>query len=343
MNINELSVENFCSNCLMGVTGSVANYKYNIKNINKLYFHHSYVYQKQDKVDYDIASEGLNVWFSRELPISKEDFSKRLLEYYELGHCYKTYADFEKMLQDISKINQSGELVMIEIDCYYMKKHRFYHKVHDQHMMIIYGIDFNKKCLNVFEPIFGHIEFEWSEYKDYFDDVMNNRNREIITLILMGKFTSNSLKENKINLKHFTDDIDKTLVNLSQHSDSTTGIGALKEFKKDLLDFLQIRKDVNNFFIPGMWSFMCDAMNCANFIDEFQKDYPDFPKENVNEVKNCCILLNRKWYDIFMGINEVDRHKISDYEETLNTILNSEEILYQGLTTLKKDISEYLK
>lgn len=341
MNISELTAETFCPNCVLGVTGAVAKYKYNIANINRVCFHHSYVYGKKDKVSYDMESEGLNIWFSRDLPISKEDFSKRLLQYYGLGHRYKMYSVFGEIIQDILSASQSRELFAAEIDCYYMKKHRFYHKVHDSHMMIVYGVDFNKKRLNIFEPIFGHDVLEISEYKEYFDDVVNNINREVYALILVQKFHGDNQREDKINLQYFKEDIDKSLTNLSQLNNNTIGIGALKDFKTDLLDFIQNRKEVNKFYVPGMWTFMCDAMQGVNFIDEFRNDFFDFPKDNLDEVKKCCTILNRKWYYITMGINEVNRHKVSDFEKALDDIISTEEILQKKLTALKLDIVNY--
>jgi len=342
ININKLSIEGFSPNCLMGVTGAVAKYKYSIANINRLYFHHSYIYEKNEKVYYDSIAEGLNVWFSRELPISKDDFSCRLYQYYGLVHQYKAYSDFGRLVQDLDKLTNNGEPVMLEIDFYFMKKHRFYHKVHDQHMMIVYGADFEKQCFHVFEAVFGHVEFAYSDYKDYFNEVVNNRKREIYALVLVQKELGRNWEENKICLQKFREDIDKTLKNLLHDNTSTAGIGALVEFRKDFLEFIQNReKSINSFFVPGLWVFMCDGMNCINFIDEFKKDYPDFPRDNLAEVKKHCTVINRKWYYITMGINEVDRYKTADYEKALNDIVQTEKMLIEKLSMVKQDILNY--
>lgn len=342
MNINELSIEGFSPNCLMGVTGAVAKYKYNVKNINRLYFHHSYVYEKNDKVDYNIQTGGLDVCFSRELPISKDDFSSRLYDYYGLSHQYKKYSDFEQLIQDIDKITKNGEQVMIEIDFYFMKKHRFYHKVHDQHMMIIYGVDFDKQCFRVCEAVFGHVDFEFTDYKNYFDVVVNNRKREIYTLTLVKKELGNQKVQPKINILKFGEDIDKTLKNLSQDSTSKVGIGALIEFRKDFLQFIKNKEEgINNFFIPGMWVFMCDGMNCVNFINEFRNDYTDFPKGNISDIRKYCIIINRKWYYITMALNNVNRNELTGYKKALDDILRTEKLLVEKLRMLRQELLSY--
>lgn len=334
MNCKDLHIDGFSPNCLFGVTGAVARSKYMIENINRIYFHHSYIYEKDGEVKYLPDVNSLNICFTREIPISKDSFIDRLLYYYALTHSYTSYSDFECMVNDIARLNASGEPIMIEIDFFFMKKHRFYNKVHDQHMMIIYDVDLEKKQFSVCEAVFGQIKISFEEYYEYFKDVNENRNRGVFVLLLGKKDGCNT---NKIKIDYFISDIEKTLENLV----SLEGLTRFNQFSNDFISFLQKANYNNNFFIPGMWVFMCDSMNNVNFINEFKKDYTDFKSNALEDIRKYFIIINRKWFYLTMALNDLVRYKIEDLSKALESINDAETGLVTSLQLLKNDLIKY--
>lgn len=173
----KMMIEGFAPTCLMGVTGAISNYKGYVENINRLYFHSSYVYEKKKEDIYDSDENKMNVVFSRELPLQKEEFTERLSYYYGLDYYFKEVMEFDEMLDIIEEHLKNDEPVMMEIDFFFMEKHKYYNKYHDQHMMIVEGIERDKKILMICEAIYGHFEMPFSEYQVYFNDVVQNRKR----------------------------------------------------------------------------------------------------------------------------------------------------------------------
>lgn len=334
MNGKDLHIDGFSPNCLVGVTGAVARSKYMIKNINRIYFHHSYTYQNNGEIKYLPDVNSLNICFTREIPISKDSFIERLFYYYALTHSYMIYSDFEYMVNDIARLNAFGEPIMIEIDFFFMKKHRFYKKVHDQHMMIIYDVDLEQKQFSVCEAVFGQIKISFEEYYEYFKDVNENRNRGIFVLRLSKK---NGYDSHKIRIDYFIKDIEKTLENLV-YSD---GLSLFNQFSNDFINFLEKGNYDNNFFIPGMWVFMCDSMNNVNFINEFKNDYIDFESTALDEVRKCSIITNRKWFYLTMALNDIGKYKIEDISKALKSIEDADTELVRNLKLLKNDLIEY--
>jgi len=338
MDFSNIVIEGFSPNCLMGVIGAVAKYKYNESNINRLFFHHSYVYEKKEEVKYLEETEGLNVWFSRELPIKKEEFSKRLMDYYGLCHYTAAYSEFDDMLEVIQCLNNANEPVMVEIDFFYMKKHRYYQKVHDQHMMIIYNIDFENRYFEVCEAVFGYIRIGFEEYYEYFKEVKFNRNRDIFIMILKR---AEKDKNNTSYIENFIKDIDKSLNNLTIKNTQTLGLEAFNNFSEDFIHLIKSDKCSNNFFVPGMWVFMCDCLNNAKFITEFKNVCTDFYSKELDEIKKCFNKSNRKWFTITTALNQVYKQNADDFVKVFHELMELDKIIVDRLQTLNTQLVDY--
>lgn len=334
MSYKRLEIEGFAPNCLMGVTGAISKYYDYVKNINKLYFHSSYIYKKSEGDIFDAKKNCMNVEFSRELPIKKEEFMERLRRYYGLEYFYKEYNDFEEYVNDIDVIN---EPVMAEIDYYYMYKYRHYQKIHSQHMMIIEKVDKKNEQFFICEAVYGHFTMSFKEYKEYFNEVVNNRKRNIYLLkvknIVKGLNT-------KVRKEWFLNDLKNTYENLSKNNLQGIGMKALLEFKKDFIQLLKDKKCKDDFEVPGMWVFMCDNMNNVNFINEFKQDYPEFNSCALEEIRKASIIINRKWFYITMGIKDLSKLKIENIENAFEDIEKSEHIIIENLPILIKDIEQ---
>lgn len=334
MNGENLRIESFTPNCLLGVTGAVAYKKYKIENLYRLYFHHSYIYEKKLEVKYLPETGGLNVLFTRKLPVSKEIFINRLSDYYNLFHKYYGYFNYTNFIKDIAQLISDDEPLMIEIDFFFMKKHRYYRKVHDQHMMIIYNVDFEQRQFSVCEAVFGYFNMSFDEYFEYFSDVIEHRNRGIFVLTLNR---NNSNKESRININYFIDDIDKSLDNLI----ADNGLKSLNDFCDDLSLFLKSNDNQNNFFVPGMWVFMCDSMNNVNFINQFKKDYPDFNSDALEAVRKSSIITNRKWFYLTLAFNDISKYKTEDLVNAFDKIKDADNKFAFNLKLLKDDLINY--
>lgn len=317
----KMAIEGFAPTCLMGVTGAICEYKGYSDNVNRLYFHSSYVYEKKDENIYDSDENKMNVMFSRELPLKKEEFMERFSHYYGLDYFFKEVSKFDELLDIIEEHLNNNEPVMMEIDFFFMAKHRYYAIAHDQHMMIVEGIDREKKILQICEAIYGHFEMPFSEYRAYFDDVIQNRNRNVY-LLLVKKNKKNS--ENIIRKEWFLHDLEKSYNNLSDNKNASLGMSALRDFKNDLLEIIKSGKCKNGIIIPGMWVFMCDNMNNVNFIQELKKDYPNFHSEVLEDLRKACVVINRKWFYISMALLHFGKYKYEDFEKTFITIEKTE-------------------
>jgi hypothetical protein len=323
-----LSIESFSPNCLMGTVGAVAKYKFAIPNINKLYFNHSYCYiTSGGQVDFLQDSHFLNINLSRELPINKNFFVKRLKEYYGLDLSYKGYHSFNELINDVTYFTSIGEPLLTEIDFFYLKGHYFYHKTHDQHMMIIYGVDLKQKCLKVSEAIFGHMDFSLEDYQAFFEEVSNKIQRPFYLMLVNSSLVTN----NKINLQYLSYDLKLSLNNLNHEQH---GKAALKSFIEDLDCFYQTNSTTlkKTFYITGIWVFMCNSMNNFKFMQELEIDYPSLNKHLITEIKKLMTQLNRKWFcvtmDIENSISKLDFSVTKNIMPTLNEILNLEKTSY---------------
>ena len=333
VNKKELSIDAFSSNCLMGVTGAIARYLYKIENLNRMYFHHSYTYQKQETVKIDHEKNCMNVWFSREIPMEKEQFVNRLAYYYGLEYLYAKYSNFDSMINDIAKLIAKGQPVMIEIDFFFMRAHRYYKKIHDMHMMIIYDIDFDRSVFHICEAVFGYMEMEFDEYLEHFNEIISNRQREINILLLKRK----SENIQKINLDNFKADVDKTLNNLVKGE----GISDFLLFKRDFLDLMRHKKKISNISIPGMWVFMCDHLNNYSFIKEFEKDHRHFKSSSLEKIKEHSVALNRKWFQLYMMLNEARNHTCDRYIKILDDIEEKDQLFLTNLLLLQEELRSY--
>ncbi|WFR57114.1 hypothetical protein QA584_26470 [Anaerocolumna sp. AGMB13025] len=328
--INDLKIEGFSPNCLMGATCAIAKYKYDVDNVNKLFFHHSYIYQKGAEVLYLPQIGGLNVWFSREVPISKEEFCKRFYNYYGITHYTADYYDFFKLTNDLTQLNMQHEPVIVEIDFYYMRNHDYYKKLHEQHVMIVYEVDWERKCFQVSDAILGFSSIYFDEFKEYFDDVVLNRNRPIHILSI-----KKDKLEEKVNIQNFIEDINRSLYNLKDQD--KFGLTCLNVFIEDLVNVINIEKEAEALIIPGSWAFMCDSMNCMKFIEEFEKDYPEYKLHVLNEIRKDFTQLYRMWFSFSMGIKEIKiNHK--GFENNLKKICEIEKPLITKLERLSYEL-----
>lgn len=337
--VKQLTIEGFASNCLMGVIGAISKYKGYTENINKLYFHSSYVYKKMEDALYDVEQNRMNVEFSRELPMKKETFMKRLNYYYGLDFFYQEFSDFDKLVNVLEQNIKNDEPVIVEIDFFFMTKYRHYQKVHSQHMMIIEDIDREKEKFQVCEAVLGHFDMPFSEYQAYFQDVIQNRKRNVY-LLKVRKTESDVYI--KICKEWFLEDIDVTYKNLSEPENSGIGMHAFTNFRDDFMQLLQVGMCRNDIIIPGMWVFMCDNMNNVNFIQEWKKGYPDFHSDALENVKKSSVVINRKWFYITMALKDISKYKQKDFEKAFLAIEKEEVEKVQNLVILKNDIERFL-
>lgn len=333
-------IEGFAPNCLMGVTGAISTYKGYTENINKLYFHSSFVYKKMEGSIYQKEKNCMNVEFSRELPLSKEQFMERLRKYYSLEYFFNEYTEFNDFIEEVEAYTRKEGPIMAEIDFFFMRKYSHYQKVHSQHMMIFEGIDREKKVFHVCEAVFGCFDMPFDEYRAYFQEVIQNRKRKVY-LLRVKRLNFNRIQ--KVNKEFFIEDIDRTYRNLSQDSIPNVGMNALKEFKKDFLYVLEEEKCESNIVIPGMWVFMCDHMNNVNFIQEWKMDYKDFDSESLENIRKISIMLNRKWFYISTTLKDI---KVNTAKDIKNVFLSIEELEYDlmhSLEILKTELESYEK
>lgn len=334
----QLIIEGFAPNCLMGVTGAIVKYKGYTENINRLYFHASYLYERKEGKIYYPEKNTMNVEFSRELPMTKEVFQERLRGYYGLEYFYHEYSDFEEMVSVLEEYTRLGEPIMVEIDFFFMKKYRHYGNVHSQHMMIVEKIDREKKVFHVCEAVFGHFEMPFEEYFSYFQDVIQNRRRNVFLLKVSKK---SQVKHAKIHPEWFLKDLEKTQMNFMEATNAVKGMRALINFKADFMSLFEEGILQDDLVVPGMWVFMCDNMNNVNFIQEWKLDYPDFISSAMENIRKSSIIINRKWFYISMALKDLKKYTSKDFEKAFAAIEKADGDLVDNIEPLKVDIMNY--
>lgn len=335
----KIKIAPFVPNCLMGVVEAVAKFKYDIQSLDKLYFSHTFEYEEKTN-GYMDENNVLNFRLFRQLPLDKKEFTQRLFYYYGIKLLSKSYKRFEILQKDIEFFIKNDEPILIEIDLYFAQKHRMYHKVHNMHMMIIYGINAKEGTYLVCESIFGNYEFPLSDLRDYFCSVRNN-NREFYLLTVDG---SPGIK-NIISKKKLLDDLNSTLDNLGAN-DNHYGIKALQQYTSKFYKFYEWNKKWKQqvYFMPGIWSFTCDAMNCFKFMNQVENDLLYLKTNVLSEIKKRFTLLNRKWFLIVFNMEESqNKHDFSKTDRAVQDfkdICILEKELYSLLSDFRLQIED---
>ncbi|MCZ1264763.1 DUF1839 family protein [Paenibacillus tundrae] len=288
----KLSIENH-SFCLLGVVDAVARYKYDVSNIDKLYFSHTYQYDKyEDKINFQNNSNMLNINFSRQLLFNKEECIQRLMNYYGIEIVYKGYELYDELVKDIEHFSKLGGLLLTEIDIFYINKDKNYHEINDQHVLIITDIDKDQGLLHVLDNKFGFFDLPMVDYKDFFLDVKERIKRPLYLMLVKR----DNIINNKINKIELFKDINLTVENRNSEN-KKYGCKALKAFFEDYLDFLEWNNEtlMKEFSIPGLWTINADLRNNLKFLDEFSRDNVDFNSTLLSDIKRKITLLIRKW------------------------------------------------
>ncbi|GAA0375660.1 DUF1839 family protein [Paenibacillus motobuensis] len=304
--------------CLLGVIGAVARYKYDVSNINKLYFSHTYQYEKQeDKIRFQKNSDLLNINFSRQIILNKEECIKRLRGYYGIEIVYKEYKLFDELMIDIEYFSSIGELILTEIDMFYVSKDRSYHEVNDQHVMIIHNIDKHKGLINVMDNKYGFFDLPIVDYKDFFVEVTERIKRPLYLMLVKR----DRLKYNIINKNELFKDISLTIQN-RKNENKKYGVKALSIFFEDYLEFLTWNNETlrKEFSIPGLWTINADLRNNSQFLDEFAKENVVFNNVLLSDIKRNLSLLIKNW-SIFNRTIYIYK-PTKDYIENTKSIFN---------------------
>lgn len=319
MNGEDFLIEKFCPHCLIAAMGAIAGYKYNINNLNCLFFHHSYLYYKE--MDLNIDRIGcVNIEFTRELPLQLEEFERRLTYYYGLNLFYQEFSNFESLMNDMQYIINQGEPVILEVDLYFWRNHLFFQNRHEQHVVVVYGMSQNS-FLTV-DSILGKSEILFDDYAGYMKWAQNNDNRQIN---ILGVDRTNVIKR-RISLMWGIEDIERCLENMNQ-SHSNMGLKALKNFSADLLSFIKKEQSAKRIIVPGSWAFMCDTMTCAKWLKEFMESYSADTFQIMRKTRELCIKIGRYWYALSSYLysyggnyNDINHYlvKIYEYEKQLN-------------------------
>lgn len=332
MNGLDFSIEGFSPHCLAGAAGAIAKYKYGIKNLNKLFFHHSYLYRKEQALRLD-ETGCLNIELTRELPVSRQEFARRLLYYYGLQFHYKEYHSFPALLDDMLHLTGHGEPAVLEIDLFFNRQHTFYMHRHEQHVAIVYGVERRKNAFLTVDSLLGQSEISFSDYERYMAWAGANGGRAVNLLTV----DRTQATERRIDIDCIHRDINHSLQNLSQNS-SRKGLGALKEFTGDFTAYLtEEGSTAGKIIIPGSWAFMCDTMSCVKWLKEFVLDDPRSICAATQEVKELYTRIGRTWFAITSQLNQIDGH-LDDLWCELKDIIRYEERLTGALSDFRETI-----
>lgn len=332
LDMNLLKIKPFSPNCLLGSVEAAAKVQFCTPNFDRLYFRHSFEYKKRDECF--INSNGvLNFRINRELPISKEMFMHRILYYYGISVLYKEYKDFKVLLQDLQWLSKGKSVLITEIDFYYVNKHRFYQKANAQHTMIIHSV--NNDTLGVCEAIFGNYWFPMSDYEAFFYEVTQQKMRPFY---LMAVRQSEPIEYPLTNFSFLREDLVRTLRNLNHRDDM--GVAGLRQFIEQFKKFQEINLNGKReiFYMPGMWTFACDAMANMAFISQLIKDYPEYATDTWQELRILLTKLNRLWFALTLSMESAIKH-----QEIMKTVDMAEQFMevYTLETKLAMLISKF--
>lgn len=330
----DFSIEKFCPHCLIAATGAIVGYKYNINNLNRLFFHHSYLYYKE--MDLCIDRIGcINIEFTRELPLHLEEFERRLTYYYGLSLFYQEFCNFERLMYDIQYIINQGEPVILEVDLYFWRNHLFFQNRHEQHVVVVYGMSQNS-FLTV-DSILGKSQILFDDYAEYMKWAQYNDSRQVNILVV----ERTNVMEKCISLMYGIEDIERCLENMNQ-SHPNMGLTALKNFSVDLLSLIKEEKSAKRIIVPGSWAFMCDTMTCAKWLKEFMELYSDDTFQVMCKTRELCIKIGRYWYALSSHLNNYSGN-YSDVQRYLDNIYEYEKQLSLSMVDCHEAISDFIQ
>lgn len=326
---SNLKIASFSPHCLIGTIEAVSRIKYGLPNINRLFFNYSFQYEKYGESISFLPEAGiLNVFFSREMPLEENDFRRRLERYYGLVLYYKPFFEFNDLLRNLSSITEASEFVMTEIDLYGVRRHPFFRKRHEGHMMIVTSVSQLAASLDVVDGFFGHHEFSLEDYEACFRDV-RTRNRPFHLLAVVRRHD----RKETIDKTELLQDLDRTLANLTSDR-SDRGLRALTMFLQDLDRFYAVNSKPQErpFLVPGFWAFMCNSMNNARFLTELEKDLTSVPLERIQELRAHMLWLNRRWFVLNLAMESSSRE--NEFEPMRNIRAGLHQILANEARTL---------
>jgi hypothetical protein len=291
---NGMRIDSFSPNCLMGTAGAVARVMFGVPNLSKLFFNHSYVYRAPPVgLCLHAGSDILEATFTRELPLTKEAFLDRLARYYGITFLHKPYTEFGALTDDLARLAAQRLPVLSEIDFFHVPGHPFYRQHHDGHMMIVTGRGHTPGTLRVVEAVFGEQDFPLTDYRAAFEDA-RCRGRPFY-LVSLEQFEK---RDRPLDAEAILSDLERSLTNL-ESPQAGQGRQALAHFAEDFARF----HDENSaspqrpFLIPGVWAFMCTAMNNARFLAELAAEAAlDNLAEIVEWLRRKMFWLNKKWF-----------------------------------------------
>ena len=318
---SKLKIPGFSPNCLMGAVAAVAQHQLGINGaLERLYFCHTFRYTKRaPTLAVEDALPLLNASFTRELPLSKDEFAHRLRHYYCIELLNKEYRAFDELLDDLAWLTSAGELPLTEIDFFHMRRHPYFRAFHDQHMMVVTGVDRERRQLAVCEAVFGDAPFSLDDYRGFFDEVTHEIRRPFY-LALVRRTPGNPAKLSLEQLRH---DLQFSLANLHARAPDQ-GLLALEAFVEDMASFCTPRQRPCRIY--GMWVFMCDLMNNLRFAGQLKCDYPALADQPwFKTLERSLNVLSRRWFSVTTDLDAaLDR---GDSQMPPNTMSNLRMIL----------------
>lgn len=254
----DLRIADFSPNCLMGTGEAIARARLGIDSLDRLFFNHSFVYDRHpDGLGFD-AAPVLNSSFSRALPLDKAAFLDRLAWCYGLEFAHKSYDAFAALKADLDRLAAARVPVISEIDFHVFQGHPFCGKRHEGHMMIVRGPGAQPDTYAVVDAVFGRSDFPVRALAACFAE---RRARERPFYLIHLRRVADH--DRPLPRAQVLADLSGSLANLTSPAPQL-GLRGLSAFVGDLSAWLPGASGLG--IVPGFWAFMCNARNNLRFL-----------------------------------------------------------------------------
>ncbi len=286
--VQDLRIADFSPNCLMGTGEAIARARLGIDSFDRLFFNHSFVYDRHpDGLGFDSAPV-LNSSFSRALPLDKAAFLDRMAWCYGLEFAHKGYDDFATLKADLDRLGAARLPVISEIDFHVFAGHPFCGKRHEGHMMIVRGPGAHPGTYAVVDAVFGHSDFPVRALASCFAE-RRARGRPFYLIHLRRVADHDRLLPREQVLA----DLSGSLANLSS-PEPHLGLRGLAAFAGDLSTWLPGAPGLG--IVPGFWAFMCNARNNLRFLAALDSGLRAVAGPQISALEADFGWLYKRWF-----------------------------------------------